>query len=109
MFIKVSNSQNLNLSSHNKESKSSLKLNFPPENTPDFYRDLFWNDHKLMIMHKLNFITVDFTAQMQYFVVRVANFEPEHLGLFLVKIQSFCVHWTGNLFRQLPGTFRHLP
>ena len=66
MFIKVSNSQNLTLSSLNQESKSSKELNFPPENTYDFYRNVFWNYQKLMIMNTLNFIRVDFTAQMQY-------------------------------------------
>ena len=30
-------------------------------------------------MHKLNFITVDFTAQMQYFMMRIANFEPRNI------------------------------
>ena len=38
--------------------------------------DAFWNFLGLMIMNKLSFLTVDFTAQMQYFMMRVANFEP---------------------------------
>ena len=47
---------------------------------------------RLIIMHKLNFITVDFTAQMHYFMMRVANFEALYLRHFWVKIQSFCAH-----------------
>ena len=39
---------------------------------------------------------VDFDAQMQYYMIRVANFEPLYLKQFWVKIQSFCAHWTGN-------------
>ena len=50
-----------------------------------------------MIGHKLNFMTVDFDAQMlKYFMMRVANFEPLYLKQFWLKIQSFCAHWTGN-------------
>ena len=30
----------------------------------------------MVIMHKLSFITVYFTAQMQHFMMRVGNFEP---------------------------------
>ena len=41
-------------------------------------------------------MTVDFDAQMQFFRMRVANFEPLYLKQFWVKIQSFCAHWTGN-------------
>ena len=38
---------------------------------------------KAHIIHKLSFITVDFTAQMQYFMMRVANFvEPLQLRHF---------------------------
>ena len=51
----------------------------------------------MMIGNKLNFLTVDFDAQMlKYFMMRVANFEPLYLKQFLVKIQSFCAYWTGN-------------
>ena len=50
----------------------------------------------MIIGHKLNFMTVDFDAQMQYFMMRVANFEPLYLKQFWVKMQSFCTHWTGN-------------
>ena len=57
-----------------------------------------------MIMDKLNFITVYFTAQMQYFMVRVANFEPLYLSHFWVKIQSFCAHQTGNFLNFLKLT-----
>ena len=49
----------------------------------------------MIIGHKLNFMTLDFDAQMQYSIIRVANFEPLHLKQFQVKIQSFCAHWTG--------------
>ena len=41
-------------------------------------------------------MTVDFDAQMQYSMIRVANFEPLYLKQFWEKIQSFCAHWTGN-------------
>ena len=50
----------------------------------------------LIIGHKLSFMTVDFDAQMQYFMIRVANFDPLYLEQFWVKRQSFCAHWTGN-------------
>ena len=50
----------------------------------------------MIIGHKLNFMTLDFDAQMQYFMMRVANFESLYLKQFWVKIQSFCAHWTGN-------------
>ena len=54
----------------------------------------------MMIGHKLNFMTVDFDAQMlKYFMMRVANFEPLYLRQFLVKIQSFCAHSTGNFLK----------
>ena len=42
-------------------------------------------------MHKLKFITVDFTAQMHYFMMRVANFEPSYLRHVLLKVQAFSV------------------
>ena len=51
----------------------------------------------LRLGHKLNFMTVDFDAQRQYFMIRVANYEPVYLKHFWEKIQSFCAHWTGNL------------
>ena len=41
-------------------------------------------------------MSVDFDAQMQYFMIRVANFRPLYLKQFWIKIQSFCAHWTGN-------------
>ena len=41
-------------------------------------------------------MTVDFDAQMQYSMIRVANFETLYLKQFWVKIQSFCAHWIGN-------------
>ena len=50
----------------------------------------------IIIGHKLNFMTVDFDAQMQYSMIRVANFEPLYLKQFWVKIKSFCAHWTEN-------------
>ncbi len=50
----------------------------------------------MIIGHKLNFMTVDFDGQMQYFMKRVANFEPLYLKQFWVKIQSFCAYWTEN-------------
>ena len=37
-----------------------------------------------MIGDKLNFMIVDFDAQMQYFMMRVANFEPLYLKQFWV-------------------------
>ena len=43
----------------------------------------------LMIMHKLNLITVDFTAQMHYFVMRAANFEALYLKALLGKNTKF--------------------
>ena len=49
-------------------------------NTPNFIRNAFWNYQEPKIKHKLKFITVDFTAQMQYFNVRVPNFEPSYLA-----------------------------
>ena len=112
MFIK-SVSQNLSLSSLNQESKSSLELTFRSKNTNDFYRNVFLNHQKLMIMHKRDFVTVDFTAQMQYFMVRVANFEPLYLKQFWVKIQSFFAHWTGNFLNfskltQFSVSYTHL-
>ena len=33
---------------------------------------------------------------MQYFMMRVANFNPLKLRYFCTKIKSFCAHWTGN-------------
>ena len=48
-------------------------------------------------MQKLKFITVNnFTAQMHYFIARVANFEPQYLRHLWVKIQSSFAHFTGN-------------
>ena len=38
------------------------------------------------------FLNVDFTAQIQYFMMRVANFETLYLRHFWPKIQSFCAH-----------------
>ena len=66
-------------------------------------RNAFWNHQVMIIGHKLNFMTTDCDAQMQYFVIRVANFRPLYLKHFWVKIQSFCAHWTGNFlsFSQL--------
>ena len=52
----------------------------------------FFIYQKMMIMNKLKFITVDFAAQMQYFIVRVTNFKPLYLSHFWVKLQSFCSH-----------------
>ena len=36
----------------------------------------------------LSLMTVDFDAQMQYFMIRVANFEPLYLKQFWVKING---------------------
>ena len=35
-------------------------------------------------------------CSMQYFMMRVANFESLYLKQFWVKIQNSCAHWTGN-------------
>ena len=40
-------------------------------------------------MHKLYFIALDFKAQIQYFIVRVANFEP----LYLCHLQGDLFDW----------------
>ena len=48
-----------------------------------------WNYQKLIIRHKLNFKTNDFMAEMQYFIVRAANFEPLNLSTFLGKNTKF--------------------
>ena len=60
-----------------------------------------------MIGHKLNFMTVDFDAHMQYFMIRVANFIPLYLKQFWVKIQSFCAHQTG-IFQNSPYFYLQL-
>ena len=49
-----------------------------------------------MIIHKVNFMSVKSTVQMQYFMVEVANFEPSYLSHFWTKIQSFCALWIRN-------------
>ena len=58
----------------------------------------------MIIGHKLNFMTIDFDAQMQYFMIRVANFRPLYLKQFWIKIQSFCAHWTRNFLNFLKLT-----
>ena len=68
-----------------------ISQRFSLENTLDLYRNVFW---KLMIMHNLNFITVDFTAQIKYFIVRVAIFEPSYLSqntkvFVLIRLEIF--------------------
>ena len=43
----------------------------------------------MIIGHKLNFMTIDFDAQMQYFMIRVANFRPLYLKQFWEKYKVF--------------------
>ena len=42
----------------------------------------------MIIEHKLNFMTVDLDAQMQYSMIRVANFEPLNAFLYSLKISA---------------------
>ena len=72
-------------------------------------RCIFWgkfNSQLLLlswlIQERVRFCELDTfmnIARMQlqhYFMVGVANFKPLYLSHFLIKIQSFCAHQTGN-------------
>ena len=64
------------------EKQKLLKVKFSPRK----YSELLQKSPlEYQIMHKLIFITVYFTAQMHYFMVRVANFEALYLRHFWVE------------------------
>ena len=75
--------------SHDQRKEKLLTVQFFPRK----YSELLQKSPlEYQIMHKPIFITVYFTAQMHYFMVRVANFEALYLRHFWVKIQSFSAH-----------------